>query len=39
MYLEAVRASASRPPCIEPDVSMTITTSFGPDAAAAYHGR
>ena len=28
-----------RVPVIEPETSTTMTTSFGPAAAAAYHGR
>ena len=35
----ACRASASLAPPIEPDTSMIIATFFGPEAAAAYHGR
>ena len=36
---QGARAMSIFPPDIEPLVSMTITMSLGPAAAAAYHGR
>ena len=37
--LAASRAIVSRVPDMEPLVSITSTTSLGPDAAAAYQSR